>query len=126
MSDLAPPKRRWLRFRLRTLMLLCTVLAVVAAWHRHQYERRERAIAGITLSGGNVIYEYQHLLRLAPNRSFPRQWLGYKLGLVDPHGAFVKGKQIDNAFLRQHVLPLRGLTDLTLVDVSVSNEGLRP
>src|SRR5258708_3224922 len=56
------PRRRWLQFRLRTLLLVTAVLCVPLAWVavRMNQKRQERAtVAAIERLGGIVKYEWE-------------------------------------------------------------------
>lgn len=58
----ATSRRRWLQFRLRTLLLVTAVLCVPLAWVgvRMNQKRQERAvIAEIERLGGEVRYDWQ-------------------------------------------------------------------
>ena len=57
------PRRRWLQFRLRTLLLVMAVLCVPLAWVgvRMNQKRQERAaVAAIQELGGYVGYDWEH------------------------------------------------------------------
>ena len=55
MATAAPPKpRRWLRFSLRTLLLLIAVVACWFGWRLNELERERQALASIKAAGGIV------------------------------------------------------------------------
>ena len=59
----AQPRRRWFRFRLRTLLIVATVLSVTLGWvgWRLGQVRRERAtIAWIEEADGKVFFNYRN------------------------------------------------------------------
>ena len=55
-SDAVPrkPRRRWLRFSLRTLLILVTLLSIGLGWFVHRGERRR---GGREEVGGMVFYD---------------------------------------------------------------------
>jgi hypothetical protein len=53
------PRRRWLRFSLRTLLLVVTLVAVALSVWVNQAERQRRAVAAIRAAGGWVKYDYE-------------------------------------------------------------------
>ena len=60
-----PPKarRRWPRFRLRTLFVLLTLACLWLGWQAKRARDQKQAVAAIRAAGGNIIYTYQ----VAPN-----------------------------------------------------------
>lgn len=63
MNDSGPPKpkrcRRWLRFSLRTLMLMVTAFAVWFGWQCDRARRQKASVAGITELGGTIVYDHE-------------------------------------------------------------------
>jgi hypothetical protein len=56
------PKRRWLRFRLRTLLVLVVVLSVPLGWvamNMQQARRQREAVKAILEAGGVVWYRFE-------------------------------------------------------------------
>src|SRR5688572_14736937 len=51
------PRRRWLRFSLRTLLVLVTLLSIGLGWFVHRGERQRRAVAALKKMGIRVYYE---------------------------------------------------------------------
>ncbi len=54
-----PPKKRWLRFSLRTMLMLMTILCVWLGFKVHRAERQKAAIAWVESVGGAVSYDYE-------------------------------------------------------------------
>jgi hypothetical protein len=88
--------RRWLRFRLRTLFVLMTLVAVGLVWNRLTVDRlhkQQQAVAWIEKEGGHITYDYQVDEQGAPQRSaappgpewlrrvFGPQWLVNVVGI---------------------------------------------
>ncbi len=64
-ARIAKPRRRWLRFSLRTLLIVVTVLAVPlgwVGWRRQQVRREQATITWVKEAGGYVVYEYTYKL----------------------------------------------------------------
>lgn len=79
MSEAVPTRRRWLRVRLRTVLvavsLLCLLLGVIAA----RAQRQRLAVGRLLELGARPSYDYQPL----QNRpAIPSSWL-WRMGLVD-------------------------------------------
>lgn len=54
-----PPKKRWLRLSLRTLLVVVTVLCVVLGWKVRQVCRQKEALAWVAEHNGTVGFDYQ-------------------------------------------------------------------
>lgn len=54
-----PTRKRLLRFSLRTMLVVVTVLCVVLAWKVRQAERQKAAVAWLLEAGGNVTYDFE-------------------------------------------------------------------
>src|SRR5262249_51539192 len=64
------PSRRWLRYSLRTLLVLVTVFCVWLGWQANIVQKRKAAIAELEGAGGIVTPE--------PALPFWRYWMGDK------------------------------------------------
>ena len=70
------PKRRWLRYSLRSLLILVTAICVATAYVA-PIERTKRAVAIIEDAGGVVQYDYQ-----VNGEDMPRpEWVAERFGL---------------------------------------------
>jgi hypothetical protein len=58
----APPRRRWFRFSLRTLLILVTLLSVPLEWVAWKRGQERAAISWVEKMGGYVVYEYRYKL----------------------------------------------------------------
>jgi hypothetical protein len=64
------PKRRGLRFSLRTLFVVVTALACWLGWNLHQVRERDRMAAWIAAEGGSVTNGPS----TRPWKTLPRSW----------------------------------------------------
>lgn len=78
------PPRRWLRFGLRSLLIIVTLLAVWLGWIAERAERQRRAVAAIHAAGGTVVYAHEvdeHRARRSnppppPGPTWLHAWIG--------------------------------------------------
>jgi hypothetical protein len=121
------PKRRWLRFSLRTFLLVVTALCVWLAFKVNAGRRQHEAVTAILNAGGTVMYDYQFssprtdeyswIIRSEPNAlpsgpAFLRKTLGddcFRTAVV----VFWNKSDIPEPVFRQ----LENLPDLTNVNL---------
>jgi hypothetical protein len=53
------PKRHFLRFTLRTLLLLMLIVCVALEWKVERVRKQREAVTWVQKSGGGVNYDYQ-------------------------------------------------------------------
>lgn len=53
------PRRRWVQFGLRTLLLIITAFAIWLGWQAHRARIQRDAVAAILKIGGIVLYDYE-------------------------------------------------------------------
>src|SRR5688572_22036394 len=53
------PRRRWIRFSLRTLLILLTLACLWLGWQAKRARDQRQAIATIRAAAGTVLYTYQ-------------------------------------------------------------------
>src|SRR5262245_19997517 len=70
MTDTPTAKRRWLRFSLRTMLLLITALCIWLGYQVNAARRQREALAAIARAGGTVYFD----------RRTPPDWLHQFLG----------------------------------------------
>ena len=63
-------RRPRLRFSLRAMMMLVTVLAVWLGWMAHRANQQKRAVAAIVGAGGSVYYDWENLLIAGENAPY--------------------------------------------------------
>ncbi len=146
------PKRRWLQFSLRTLMLAITFFAAWLAFYYLSGKRAERAAKALEQIGASVCYDYQRVAggysvtKPKPGPAFLHAILGD--GLLQ-HAEFVELQRknlkvgelapldylttIQNLQIREcdltdehlvHIAGLRQLTVLLLDDGQITDQGL--
>ena len=109
-------RRRWLRFGLRTLLVLLTVACVWLAIVFNQCRRQRRAVEAIEQAGGRVLYKHQ--LEDEPDPFVPfdddrvpgPKWLRSITGddlFRSPQMVEINGSSIDEQFLTNHLSGVR-------------------
>jgi hypothetical protein len=103
---------KFLRFSLRSLLLLITCLSAWFAWQAHQERRLARAIAAIESLSGQV-----------RTTSSPPTLFGAHYHATEVH--FLGPKVGDSALqsLASHLLDLSDLKAVTFVETAVTDEG---
>lgn len=119
------PKRRWLQFSLRTMLVLVLLVAVLCGWLRHkvnQSEQERRAVEAILAMGGKVEYEHEKGGQAdPPGPAWLRALLGdYFFARVD-YVRYPRGVGDESLV---HLDRLRHLKTLHLGGTSVTNAGL--
>lgn len=116
MTGSPKPKRRWLQFRLRTLVLFITTAAVVLGLvHLHPAHRQSRAAAALRACGGVVTAE-------AVGPRWFRALVGDEFFV-----SVVECDLTDPLISDADLVHLKGLTDLELVrlwDISITDVGM--
>ena len=54
------PKRRWLRFSLRTFLIVLTIFCVWLGWYLYRVEQQREAVKWVKENGGWVRYYYEY------------------------------------------------------------------
>jgi hypothetical protein len=119
-STQAAPRRRWLRYSLRSLLLVTTALAVALGVWVGRAQRQRRALERVEALGGSYAY--------VPRAGSPdwRSWIGRRLGqhyvervdYVQLTGSRAKDEDLE------HLSALSGLRSLALQSTSITHEGL--
>ena len=103
------PRRRWLQFRLRTLIIVIGLTGLWLGWWANSATRQRQAVRAILDLGGSVSYDYQFTpgtLRRVPEAMSPRpQWMQWLLDDNYFHNAVAAG-------LDEH---RRAITDMDLI-----------
>lgn len=131
MNETVSPKRRWLQFRLRTLLIAVLVLSLPLSWFAVRMEkvRRQReAVAAIERLGGYARYESEFASLMSTGTIPQRQqtWLRSTLGEdffenvvhVNFHGIEVADADLE------HLKKLTNLECLGLVGTQITDTGL--
>ncbi len=119
------PKRRFLRFTLRSLLLLMLVVCVALGWKVERARKQRDAVNWIQELGGSVSYDYEidNNDRTIPNAEPPGpKWLMKQLG-IDFFDDVVR-VDLSEATQVSDVTALSGLTNLKglgLSDTPVSS-----
>ena len=117
---IAPSKRRWYQFSLRTLLAVMALASVASAWlahERNEVRRRAEIIATIEKLGGFVMCDER--------RPFRPRWLGPLLGDKSPGEVAVVS--LENDITDADMYLLDGLTEvegLYLDNCRITDAGL--
>ncbi len=109
------PRRRrwWLRFRLRTFLIILTILCVWLGWFLYRVEQQRSSVHWIEQQGGFVYYGYESRIR------FPDDFDYLSLS---PSSVFVREPPVPDWLL--HILDIHYFSDVVgvdLVDTQVSD-----
>ena len=119
----AKPRRRALRFSLRTFFVLLTIGLLILGYRANTVATWRRATAQLKARGGNVLYRDGVVSSPEPDDGLGA-WFREVTGLRSPSAVYLTGKDVTDEVLGQEVLPLSTLGMLSMSDVSVTNEGL--
>lgn len=78
------PKRRWLRFSLRTFLIVVTIFCVWLGWYVYRAERQREVVRWVLENGGEVSYDYEFSsdgYRLVDSQPPVPTWLDSMLGV---------------------------------------------
>jgi len=122
---MAVMKPRWLRFSLRTLLLLIAVLCVWLAWRMNRVRHIRDAVAEIKRLGGGIVYT--HELDMAPPVDPPGpKWFRQIFG--DEFFEVVVQIDLANHAADDHTMELisrlPGIQSVILISDSVTDKGL--
>jgi hypothetical protein len=127
-----PPRRRWLRFSLRSLLILITVLSIWLGVKVNQARRQKEAVAALRQLGATVYYSHQrrdtfpNSYDLANDLSVPG-WLRELAGddfFQSAACVQVLGPVTDDALVHLAALPHLESLKLSLGGAGVSDAGL--
>lgn len=112
-----------LRFSLRGLLALIALVALLIGTRLQYVWRNQRSAAEIAKLGGRVVYDDEAFNPQTWKRGL---WADVRemLGLRRPVMVMLQGPKVTDAFLRQHILPLRSLNLLSMENVNISDEAL--
>jgi hypothetical protein len=120
------PKRRWLQFSLRTLLLTMLVLGVGLGWFAERVRRQREALSKVIRYGGQVTYDYQ----LDASGNLRRDQFGnYLHGLQPPGPRWLRALVGDDCFQSPRTIWLEidegvGFEDRELAALAESMESL--
>jgi len=117
----------WLRFSLRSLVLLLTIACIGLAVVFNQCRRQRRAVEAIVKAGGSVDFVKQGESPPPPKPAWLRSIVGEEL-FRTPVRVVIKGEGIDDALLAEHLRGVRGAKILIIksdlvTDKAMSNIG---
>lgn len=76
------PKHQWLRFNLRTFLVVATILSVCIGSYLHRVDQQRKGVAWVLRNGGEVHYFYAYIENNKYNAEPVPEWL---LKIVDIH-----------------------------------------
>jgi hypothetical protein len=107
----AKPKSRFLRFSLRTLLVVMLVVCVTLGWKVEKTRKQRETVAWVQQSGGRVIYDNDDLDSQPPGPKWLRKQLGRDFFDEVVHVRFYNIQVSD-------VTPLAGLSNLVKLDLA--------
>jgi internalin A len=119
------PKRRWLQYSLRTIMVLMLVVGCGLGWLGREVQRaraQREAAAAIEKLGGKAMRQPASAGMMQTVVDLLGKWLGEDLS-ADVTGVFLGGTEVSDAGLA-HLRGLRQLALLYLDNTKVSDTGL--
>ena len=121
------PKRRWLQFSLRALLLFVTVCAVCLGWHMLRVKRQTEAVLTVEELGGLVRYDYEWTRRGGNALPNSPSWLARFLGVDHMHDVvsitLPHNEKLTDADLRQFSA-LTNLRELNIGWTEISDTGV--
>lgn len=128
MADHNPSTRgsNWLRFSLRSLVLLLTIACIWLAVVFNQCRRQRRAVEAIVNAGGQVTFDYQERKgeeATPPGPTWLRSILGEEL-FRTPVEVRIKGEGIDDAFLAEHLPGVSSVRRLSIRSDLVTDKAM--
>ncbi len=131
MEDSPPtPRRPWLRFSLRFLMLLVALIAIPLAWKMNRVHNQRAVVAEVMRLNGQISYYHQRRrVKVARRTAEPPgpKWLRGILGdefFADVDSVSVDGEQVNDHTIRQ-IASLPHLKRLGIRSNSISDAGLK-
>lgn len=79
-AETPSPRRRWLSFSLRGVLLLLTALCIWLAIIATRARNQARSVAAVAARGGQLRFDYEPADRKASDRPRPPQWLRQAVG----------------------------------------------
>ncbi len=144
MTTTPPKRRRWLQFRVKTLLIAVLVLSLPLSWFGMRMERARKqreAVEAIERKGGSVFYEpvktsvpqwmrglfgdffFEDVVQVCPPGDFDDDEATYLKDLADLERLNLYSTQVTDAGLR-HFKGLTNLESLSLDDTQVTDAGL--
>jgi len=111
--EVKKPKRRWLRFSLRTFLIVLTIFCVWLGWYLYRVEQQRNAVKWVEENGGEVRYDYQFDskgVRLGNSQPSVPKWL---LNILDVnYFSSIVSVEISDASQITNLTPIACLTNL--------------
>ncbi|MCE9557160.1 MAG: hypothetical protein K8T91_27750, partial [Planctomycetes bacterium] len=118
------PWRRLLQFRLRSILILTTVIAAVLGWWSNRVRPQRDAVAAITVLNGRVTYDFEKQ-QLGGPAHWP-EWLVSAIGVdcfANVVGVSLNHTRVTNADMR-HLRRFPCLEELNLEGTQITESGL--
>lgn len=117
--------RRWFQFRLRTLFVVMTILAVWLGMVMHNARKLRQSVDAITAAGGAVYFRHQMEKADAPPPG--PAWLRHLAGdepFITPVQVDLRGPEVTDEFIAKNLRSMTSLEGLNIESANITDAAL--